>query len=129
MDNLLKTKEKTPKRRANAPPEKSKTKTFLIGKESPKNKRLTIPYRDESGKRPDNKIPLVPLVNIADLLQIGLKAIAIQGALQVGAGEPLTAKRTPISERFMAGRERRSEPTELLSQYTWAQLLILEIVP
>ena len=39
--------------------------------------------------------------------------------------EPLTA-RTDL-ERF-AVRERRSEPTELLSQYTWAQLLILEIV-
>ena len=38
---------------------------------------------------------------------------------------PLTA-RTDL-ERF-AVRERRSEPTELLSQYTWAQLLILEIV-
>ena len=33
MDNSLKKKEKTPKRGANAPPRKSKTKTFLIGKE------------------------------------------------------------------------------------------------
>ena len=32
MDNSLKTKEKTPKRGANAPA-KGKTKTFLIGKE------------------------------------------------------------------------------------------------
>ena len=31
MDNSLKTKEKTPKRGANAPPRKDKTKTFLIG--------------------------------------------------------------------------------------------------
>ena len=33
MDNSLKTKEKTPKRGANAPLAKGKTKTFLIGKE------------------------------------------------------------------------------------------------
>ena len=34
MDNSLKTKEKTPdKRGANAPPAKSKTKPFLIGRE------------------------------------------------------------------------------------------------
>ena len=32
MDNSLKTKAKTPKRGANTPPEKAKTKTFLIGK-------------------------------------------------------------------------------------------------
>ena len=49
---------------------------------------------------------------------------AVQGAKR--RSEPLTA-RTDL-ERF-AVRERRSEPTELLSQYTWAQLLILEIVP
>ena len=33
MDNSLKTKEKPPKRGANAPPRKGKTKPFLIGKE------------------------------------------------------------------------------------------------
>ena len=33
MDNSLKTNEKPPKRGANAPPRKGKTKTFLIGKE------------------------------------------------------------------------------------------------
>ena len=33
MDNSLKTKEKTPKRGANAPPEKAKPNPFLIGKE------------------------------------------------------------------------------------------------
>ena len=32
MGNSLKTKEKTPKKGANAPPRKGKTKTFLIGK-------------------------------------------------------------------------------------------------
>ena len=48
---------------------------------------------------------------------------AVQGAKR--RSEPWTA-RTDL-ERF-AVRERRSEPTELLSQYTWAQLLILEIV-
>ena len=47
---------------------------------------------------------------------------AVQGAKR--RSEPLTA-RTDL-ERF-AVRERRSEPTELLSQYTWAQLLILEL--
>ena len=51
------------------------------------------------------------------------RAAAVQGAKR--RSEPLTA-RTDL-ERF-AVRERRSEPTELLSQYTWAQLLILEIV-
>ena len=48
---------------------------------------------------------------------------AVRGAKRRSV--PLTA-RTDL-ERF-AVRERRSEPTELLSQYTWAQLLILEIV-
>ena len=48
---------------------------------------------------------------------------AVQSAKR--RSEPLTT-RTAL-ERF-AVRERRSEPTELLSQYTWAQLLILEIV-
>ena len=33
MNNSLKTKEKPPKRGANAPHEKAKLKTFLIGKE------------------------------------------------------------------------------------------------
>ena len=33
MDNSLKTKEKPPKREANAPSRKGKTKTFLIGNE------------------------------------------------------------------------------------------------
>ena len=48
---------------------------------------------------------------------------AVRGAKRRSG--PLTP-RTDL-ERF-AVRERRSEPTELLSQYTWAQLLILEIV-
>ena len=64
--------------------------------------------------RPD---PPLSLVNSASL-QIGPQRSRARS-------EPLTA-RTDL-ERF-AVRERRSEPTELLSQYTWAQLLILEIV-
>ena len=52
MDNALKTKEKTPKRGANAPV-KGKTKTFLIGKElKPKDLQKTAAER---GKRDDNK--------------------------------------------------------------------------
>ena len=48
MDNSLKTKEKPPKRRADAP-RKGKTKTFLIGKElKTKDLRQTAA---KSGKR------------------------------------------------------------------------------
>ena len=60
------------------------------------------------------------LINRGSLLD---RPAAVQGAKRRSG--PLTA-RTDL-ERF-AVRERRSEPTELLSQYTWAQLLILEIV-
>ena len=58
MDNSLKTKEKTPKRGANRPSQKGKTKTFPIGKELKRtdNKRLTT-YRSGSSKRTDNKNP------------------------------------------------------------------------
>ena len=54
MDNSLKTKEKPPKRGANAPPPpKGKTKTFLIGKELKTN---TLHHTAaERGKRDDNK--------------------------------------------------------------------------
>ena len=53
MDNSLKTKEKPPKRGANAPPEKAKPKAFLIGKEmKTKDLRQTAAER---GKRDDNR--------------------------------------------------------------------------
>ena len=52
MDNSLKTKEKPPKRGANAPA-KGKPKTFLIGKEL-KTKALRQTAA-EQGKRDDNK--------------------------------------------------------------------------
>ena len=49
MDNSLKTKEKPPKRGANAPPTKGKTKTFFIDKElKTKDLRKTAAER---GKR------------------------------------------------------------------------------
>ena len=53
MDNSLKTKEKLPKRGANAPPEKAKHKTFLIGKEL-KTKDL-LQTAAERGKWDGNK--------------------------------------------------------------------------
>ena len=53
MDNSLKTKEKPPKRGANAPPRKGETKTFLIGKELKTN---TLRHTaGDTGKRRDNK--------------------------------------------------------------------------
>ena len=49
MDNSLKTKEKPPKRGANAP-RKGKTKTFLIGKEL-KTKDLLQPRRNGADRQ------------------------------------------------------------------------------
>ena len=69
--------------------------------------------------RPEPTTPFFPREQ--RVFRIGPQAV--QGAKRRSV--PLTA-RTDL-ERF-AVRERRSEPTELLSQYTWAQLLILEIV-
>ena len=57
MDNLLKTKEKTPKRGADAPPRKGKTKTFLIGKElKTKDLRRTAAWNGQADRpKTDNK--------------------------------------------------------------------------
>ena len=51
MDNSLKTKEKTPKRGANAPSRKDKIKPFLIGKELKTNDLLQTAERT-SGLHP-----------------------------------------------------------------------------
>ena len=59
MDNSLKTKEKTPKRGANTPPRKGKTKTFLIGKElKTKDLRKTTANRASGPTtKPESKPP------------------------------------------------------------------------
>ena len=54
MENSLKTKEKPPKRGANAPPEKGKTKTFLIDKEL-KTKDLLKTAAERQADRQQNQ--------------------------------------------------------------------------
>ena len=59
MDNALKTKEKTPKRGANAPV-KGKTKTFLIGKElKPKDLQKTAAERGNGTTTKPNPNPRI----------------------------------------------------------------------
>ena len=77
VDNSLKTKEKTPKRGANAP-RKRQTKN-LPYRSRTENKRLT-PYRGGTGKRTDNKTQPKNRIKTPDSLR--------QGASQAAGAAP-----------------------------------------
>ena len=69
MDNLLKTKEKTPREGLTPPPRKDKTKTFLIGKELKTNDLHHTAA--ERRKRTDNKINPKTRIKTPDSLRQG----------------------------------------------------------
>ena len=117
MDNSLKTKEKTPKRGADAPA-KGKTKTFLIGKEL-KQKTYAIPRRNGQAdpattqtKRPDSlrreASQAAGAASYAALRPCGWTAPRYWGALSLSA---MMARARWVRSSFSLGVNRMSPLT------------------